>query len=112
MGSLAESLRARGRFDESEALSREVLAMRLALYDDTHPLVALRMNALGGALRGQERYDEAEVFYRKALSIRREAFGNAHKLTARSSEERRAGKESVSKCRSWWAPYHLKYTTE
>src|SRR3546814_4320558 len=84
MGSLAESLRARGRFDESEALSREVLAMRLALYDDTHSLVALSMNVLGGALRRQERYDEAEVFYRKALAIRREDFGNEHQLTASS----------------------------
>src|SRR3546814_14947368 len=105
MGSLAESLRARGRFDESEALSREVLAMRLALYDDTHPLVALSMNALGGALRGQERYDEAEVFYRKALAIRREAFGNEPQLTASSlhnlrSEERRVGKQCVQQYKS------------
>src|SRR3546814_17982659 len=88
MGSLAESLRARGRFDESEALSREVLALRLALYDDTHPLVALSMNALGGALRGQARYDEAEVFYRKALAIRREPFCNQTQMPARSPNNR------------------------
>src|SRR3546814_2339339 len=55
-----------------------------SLYDDTHPLVALSMNAMGGALRGQERYDEAEEFYRKALAIRRKAFGDEHQLTASS----------------------------
>src|SRR3546814_17954922 len=28
-----------------------------------------------------------------------------------NSEERRVGKECVSKCRSWWSPYHYKKKT-
>src|SRR3546814_300262 len=36
------------------------------------------------------------------------AFPEAHQLADDRSEERRVGKECVSKCRSRWSPYHYK----
>src|SRR3546814_11141091 len=38
--------------------------------------------------------------------IRQEVPPAAETFTSRRSEERRVGKESVSKCRSRWSPYH------
>src|SRR3546814_19473438 len=42
-------------------------------------------------------------------SLRTLTYWSASRCTARS-EERRVGKECVSKCRSRWSPYHQKKT--
>src|SRR3546814_20438915 len=42
----------------------------------------------------------------RALEPRRGRVADTH--LRKRSEERRVGKECVSTCRSWWAPYHYK----
>src|SRR3546814_14480538 len=72
-----------------------------------------------------ERYDDSTLppdF--RALPLVFEGYRNGGRLVAQErvgtdapeellrSEERRVGKECVSKCRSRWSPYHLKKKTE
>src|SRR3546814_14713955 len=58
-----------------------------------------RDHALAGRLEGE---DGAAAAGTQALGIARHAQQHAR------SEERRAGKEGVSTCRSRWSPYHYK----
>src|SRR3546814_17563847 len=52
---------------------------------------------------GQELFDQVRVRRRKRASGTRGRRGDVGR-----SEERRVGKECVSKCRSRWSPYHYK----
>jgi tetratricopeptide (TPR) repeat protein len=63
------------RFQESEALNREVLAEYRKLHPEGHPDVATAMYDLSQVLERQEKYVEAESLLLGALVIRRQMLG-------------------------------------
>src|SRR3546814_14968668 len=65
-----------------------------------------RMHALGEHRRRARNPRRDELGHRDA-EVRREC-SDQHEVGLLRSEERRVGKECVSKCRSWWSPYHYK----
>jgi tetratricopeptide (TPR) repeat protein len=87
LNSLAELLRAQGKYDEAEPLSqqslaiwRKVCAIHLAAWSRDHsckvfgeedPAVATALNNLAGLLDTQGKYDEAEPLYQQSLAINR-----------------------------------------
>src|SRR3546814_20759364 len=70
---------------------------------------ANRAVALAGVMGGLDtRVTEAtkNVFLEAAHFAPSAVIGRGRKLGLPRSEERRVGKEGVSKCRSGWSPYH------
>ena len=61
---------------------REVVDMRLALYGDRHPDVAVAYAQLGRALGRLRKLDEAIAVNRKALALRRLLFLLTHRSPA------------------------------
>jgi len=93
---LAHVRRARGDAAGAEALYREVLATRLAVWGEEHPEVANALVNLAGALSDQRRYPEAEMRFRDGLEMRRKLQGETHPdfaldLGAFAELKRRAG---------------------
>jgi serine/threonine protein kinase/tetratricopeptide (TPR) repeat protein len=64
-----------GDYSKAEAMHREALRLRQALFGETNQFVAASLNDLGDALREQDRLAEAEPMIREALAMRRLFFG-------------------------------------
>ncbi len=78
LNSLAVLERTRGALDKSEALYRESLAVRRALYDRPHPDVATVLLNLGNVLVVQGRFDEAEPLIRESVAMHAELYKGEH----------------------------------
>lgn len=78
---LASMLREAGKFDEAEAMIRQVLAIRTAEHGDREPrtLSARQKLAMILSARGQE--DQAAAEATEVLAIQREVLGNDHGST-------------------------------
>ena len=79
MSNLALLLRAQGKLDEVEPLSREALKARREVLGARHPHMLISINSLAALLQAQEKLDEAETLYRwtfKARAARRSARGS------------------------------------
>src|SRR6056297_3168654 len=74
----AITLRAQGRYAESEGLYREALEIDRATIGEGHPDYAKHLNNLAGVVEDQGRYAEAEELFREALEIDREGLGEGH----------------------------------
>jgi tetratricopeptide (TPR) repeat protein len=74
-------LRQLGRYDEAEALSRDVLEGRREVQGPDHQDTAGAMSNLATVLQYQARFDEAEGLLRRALEIRRTELGDEHDRT-------------------------------
>ncbi|MEL7448364.1 MAG: serine/threonine-protein kinase, partial [Pseudomonadota bacterium] len=85
LGTIGETYRALGRFDEAERHLRR----RLALVEDhlpaLHPDRLDAMHELGRVLQRQARHEEAEALFEKALQGRREVLGERHWQTLSSA---------------------------
>ncbi len=71
-------------FARAEAMYREALRVRQAVYGETHRLVASSLNDLGNALTMQNRHHEGERTHRQALAMRTRLFGHENAEVARS----------------------------
>jgi serine/threonine protein kinase/tetratricopeptide (TPR) repeat protein len=78
LNSLAVLERQRGALDKAEALYRESLAVRRALYDRAHPDVATVLLNLGNVLVLQGRFDEAELLMRESVAMHEEIYKGDH----------------------------------
>jgi hypothetical protein len=78
---LASALRTTGEFAESERLLRELLARRIALYGEEHPLSLYTRNNLAAAIQLQGRDAEAETEFRSVLEARTRVLGPEHLST-------------------------------
>ena len=78
LNNLGFVLGAVGRYDESEKLYREALAMKRVLYKDAHSEIAMGLNNVAFSLHDQGEYDDAEAMYREALDIQRQRLGDDH----------------------------------
>src|SRR3546814_14344618 len=79
-------------------------ALRGIVYDEARFLESIGQN-LNSAIRSESVLGSENLDYRRFYSvggIARSFLGHG------SSEERRVGKECVSKCSSRWSPFHLK----
>lgn len=65
-----------GLYEKSEALQRQALAHRRAVFGYRHPLVARSLHRVGFALRGQGRWEEASSYLRQALEMQSETLGS------------------------------------
>ena len=74
----AITLRAQGRYAESEGLFREALEIGRATIGEEHPNYATRLNNLAGVVRAQGRYAESEGLFREALETGRATIGEGH----------------------------------
>jgi tetratricopeptide (TPR) repeat protein len=73
----ARYLGARGRFQEAEALFRQVLAVRERVLGDADPDTLSTRNEVAWMLGRQGRFEEAEELYRQALAGRERVLGDA-----------------------------------
>lgn len=64
--------------ERSEALYREVLALRLASFGEAHPETAATLDGLGALLEHLGRWEEAEPLLIRGLEARQAALGEAH----------------------------------
>jgi serine/threonine-protein kinase len=71
-----------GRYDVSDSLNRQVLAMQRQLYGESHPLVADTLINLGSIQFQLGHYGEAERYERQALDIVQTFYGKDHPETA------------------------------
>ena len=81
---LAISLHSQGRFTESEALHRHVLAIYEKIYRQEHPKIAASLNSLATVLNDQGKLAEAEGLHRRALAIREKVYRSEHPDIANS----------------------------
>ena len=82
--SLAETLRAQGKYAEAEAMQRRALAIYLKALGADHPDTASSYNNLALTLHAQGKYAEAEAMHRRTLAIVLKALGADHPHTATS----------------------------
>jgi serine/threonine protein kinase/tetratricopeptide (TPR) repeat protein len=82
-GGLASALLAQRRFEEAEALDRQVLETWTRVYGRDDPGTLKAANRLGAVLFGTARYDEAAGIYRPTLEISRRVRGDSHPETLR-----------------------------
>lgn len=78
LNNLGEALRARGRFDEAEALFQRSLALREQRLGPDHPHVASCLNNLGVLYAEHGRPTDAEALLGRALAIQRPAGDRTH----------------------------------
>jgi serine/threonine-protein kinase len=71
-----------GRYDESEKLNQEALALYRQIFGDRHPLVSDCLINLGAIQYERGKYPEAERLYRQAIEITVAWFGRDHYQTA------------------------------
>lgn len=71
-------------FARAEAMYREALRVRQAVFGEPHRLVAASLNDLGNALTMQNHYLEGEKTLRQALAMRTTLFGEASVEVAKS----------------------------
>ncbi|MFF0271393.1 tetratricopeptide repeat protein [Kribbella sp. NPDC004536] len=75
---LAGLAHSEGRYAEGEVVSRDGLAMRIALHGNDHLLVAADTAALGGLLEAQGQFEAAAGCFRRAVEIFELAHGRRH----------------------------------
>ncbi|MFV1986793.1 MAG: protein kinase [Gemmatimonadota bacterium] len=78
--SLAYVLRAKGEFEEAEALYREAIRS-LRVTNPNDPQLATHLNNLAFLLKEREAYEEAVVLYREALSRYSDVHGPGHPVS-------------------------------
>ncbi|SFN33183.1 serine/threonine-protein kinase [Dokdonella immobilis] len=83
---LAGVLRDKGALDESEALTREVLASRLEQLGERAPLTLASRNKLALVLAARGDMDAARTEAAEALRLQREVLGNQHVSTLMSMQ--------------------------
>ncbi len=71
-----------GRYDESEALNQQALALYTQVYGDRHPLVSDCLINLGAVQYERGKYPDAERYYRQAIAITEAWYGRDHYQTA------------------------------
>ena len=77
-------MRAKGDYQETEAILRDALAIQRRLLGDEHLDVAATQNNLGVLMRVLGEYTEAEILYRESLTTRRNLLGDEHPDVATS----------------------------
>lgn len=81
---LGEIYRQQSRYEDAEALFREVLADYQVLGLGDSLVAGTTLTGLGEALRQQGDFAEAEVFYSRALDMRRKAFPSGNPAVTQS----------------------------
>jgi CHAT domain-containing protein/tetratricopeptide (TPR) repeat protein len=71
VGTAANAFQLAGRYARAEPLYREVVAVRLAVYGENHPSIAMALNNLGLLHLHQGAYAAAEGEMRRALEVMR-----------------------------------------
>lgn len=67
-----------GRFDEAEALHRQVIKIAKDALGEAHPDYGKSLNNLAGVLWATGRLDEAEILFRQSMQITKDAVGEMH----------------------------------
>jgi len=78
---LAVTLWHRGKFDEAEAVERDILEARRRVLGEEHRDTVTSMSNLAFTLRRRGKLDEAEAMYRDIVEIRRRVLGKNHRDT-------------------------------
>jgi serine/threonine-protein kinase len=78
LASAARLLELGGERDRAEAMFRETLAIRRALYGERHHLVAASLTSLGNFLDIARRREEAEPLLREAVAMLRATYPDGH----------------------------------
>ena len=81
---LAELLRVRGGFAQTESLLRRTADTQLRVLGEDHPDTLTTMNELALALWGPGRFEEAESIHRRTLELQRRVLGEEHIDTVES----------------------------
>lgn len=87
MSGLASIILARDadkNMDEAEGLYRKALAIRIQLFGEEHPHVALSYTSLGNLLRHKHEFSEAEAMLLKALGLNKNLYDEGHISIAES----------------------------
>lgn len=79
---LAEIYKFTGRYNASERIHREALAIREALLPPDHPDIAQSLSALAHLIRQLSRYDEAAALFERSISLYEKSLGPDHPDTA------------------------------
>ena len=77
-GNLAASLKSQGKYDESEKMEREVLAVKQRVLGAEYSETSTTANNLALSLARQGKYDEAEKMEREVLAVRKRVLGADH----------------------------------
>jgi tetratricopeptide (TPR) repeat protein len=75
---IGEVYRQLALLEPAEAMQREALRLRLALFGPEHADVAQSLNQLANVLQAREKTSEAVALYRDSLALHRRLFGNEH----------------------------------
>jgi tetratricopeptide (TPR) repeat protein len=67
-----------GKYEESFKYYRGALDLKEQRLGETHPDIAITLNAIGQTLYSQGKYDEALDYYRRALVIKEQTLGVKH----------------------------------
>jgi len=71
-----------GKYDQSEQLNNQAMAIDRRLSGDRNPAVAQELNNLGAIAMNRGNYPASEAYYRQALAITEAWYGNDHPETA------------------------------
>jgi eukaryotic-like serine/threonine-protein kinase len=71
-----------GKYDISENLNNQALAIDRHLFGDANPAVAQELNNLGAIEMNRGNYGASEAYYRRALAITQAWYGSDHPETA------------------------------
>ncbi len=71
-----------GKYDQSEQLNNQAMAIDRRLSGDRNPVVAQELNNLGAIAMNRGNYPASEAYYRQALAITEAWYGNDHPETA------------------------------
>jgi len=87
LSNLAMVLQNLDRFDESETLLIETLAIDRRLHGASHPDIAIDLHNIGVVFRAQGKLEQAEQYYRDALVMKQALFGDSHPEVALAINE-------------------------
>jgi hypothetical protein len=79
---LAELVRKQGQLAAARPLHEEALRIRLLVFGEDHPHVAVSLNNLASLLFTQGSLEEAEPLYKRSLAIRKKVYGDNHPTVA------------------------------
>jgi tetratricopeptide (TPR) repeat protein len=82
---IAKYFESRGRYDEAEALSKQVIEDSEKNFGTNHPDTLRSVNVFANIYLSQGRYDEAEVLHVRALEGRKKFLGNNDTYTLKSA---------------------------
>ena len=71
-----------GKYDQSEQLNNQAMAIDRRLSGERNPAVAQELNNLGAIAMNRGNYPASEAYYRQALAITEAWYGNDHPETA------------------------------